>query len=342
MSIIFITMNKLPVPTGNPWQPSEQDPATVPVPLAVILVRIEGPYTERDRKLWTFLLHTVWSELEVKPVHELPVAKINRLFRECGGQHETNWIWESAGRLTRTIAEWERTEGDKRYQGIASLFQAEISTDAHISGILRFAFPALLIPILKDPRRFARLRVHFLIGISGKYAVTLYELLESVANKDDPGLEVSINTLRQWLKVPAGKLSTWDNFNRCALKPAINQINGNCVGAGFSVRMEPIKHGRSVERVRFIVTKVKTRLEFEEQIREAEKSTLAPSPTPLSNTIYLSTIDYEDAKRSAPTYDVYELERQWREWIADKPPPEKPGRAFVAFCAKKYIRRPNP
>ena len=50
---------KLPVPTGNPWIPSPADPATVPVPVPVIIVSVNGPYTERDRKLWTLLLQAV-------------------------------------------------------------------------------------------------------------------------------------------------------------------------------------------------------------------------------------------------------------------------------------------
>jgi len=28
---------KIPVPTGNPWVPSRHDPATIPVPLPVII-----------------------------------------------------------------------------------------------------------------------------------------------------------------------------------------------------------------------------------------------------------------------------------------------------------------
>ena len=70
-------------------------------------------------------------------------------------------------------------------------------------------FPPLLVPILKDPRRFARLRTHFLIELSGKYAVTLYELLESAANKDVPELKASVEDLRRWLQVPKGKLLRW-------------------------------------------------------------------------------------------------------------------------------------
>jgi hypothetical protein len=234
-------MSRHPVPTGNPWKVTKDDPATVPVPLPVVIVSVTGPYTERDRKLWAFLLHAVWDELGVKTIHELPVSKINHVFREIGGEHDSEWIWGSSQRLTKTIVEWEQTEGDTRYQGISSLFGAVISKEARASGVLRFHFPPLLIPILKEPRRFARLRVHFLLKLSGKYAVTLYELLEAVANKNDPVLIASIDELRQWLKIPAGQLPRFANINQRVLKPAIKQINRDPSGAGFRVDMEPIK-----------------------------------------------------------------------------------------------------
>jgi len=322
----------------------------VPVPLPVIIVKVQGPYTERDRKLWTFLLHAVWDELGVKPVHELPVSRINQIFRDLGGEHDAHWIWESAQRLTRTIVEWERIEGDDRYQGLAALFQAEVSQNIRLRGRLRFAFPPLLIPILKEPRRFARLRVHFLIGLSGKYAVTLYELLEGVANKAEAVLDVRVETLRQWLKVPAGKLATWDNFNRRAIAPAIAQINTHPAGAGFTVTMQPVKQGRAVDRVRFTVHKVDERRAFEEAIqgktawlnpggRQPNAPSLgSESVEPRVDHIRLSTSDYERAQAAAPRWDIYELERQWREWIADKDRPANPGGAFVAFCRKKARR----
>jgi len=65
-------LTTLPVPTGNPWTPTPEDPATVPLPFPVIIVSVEGPYTERDRKLWAFLLHAVWDELGEVNVHEIP------------------------------------------------------------------------------------------------------------------------------------------------------------------------------------------------------------------------------------------------------------------------------
>ena len=53
---------------------------------------------------------------------------------------------------------------------------------------------------------------------------------------------------------------------------------------------------------------------------------------------HLRTVTYEHAKRAAPGWDVYELERQWREWIDKKGPPQKPDAAFIAFCRNKFAR----
>jgi hypothetical protein len=338
--------NKRPVPTGNPWLPSKDDPATVPVPLPVIIVKVEGPYTERDRKLWTFLLHAVWDELGEKPIHELPISKVNQVFRQLGGEHDSKWIWECSKRLARTVVEWEHTEGDTRYNGVSALFGAIVTKEARASGNLRFNFPALLIPIIKEPGRFARLRTHFLIGLSGKYSVTIYELLESVANKNDPILDVPIDTLRMWLKVPDGKLNTWDNFNRRALLPALEQINANSLGAGFTVDMQPVKKGRAVHRVRFHVKKVDQRRAIEEAMQDGICPNVAchgsESTGPLFNPVRLSTTDYERARKVAPGWDIYSLESEWREWIAKKGNPEKPGPAFIAFCRKKYQREGRP
>ena len=53
---------------------------------------------------------------------------------------------------------------------------------------------------------------------------------------------------------------------------------------------------------------------------------------------HLRTATYEHAKKAAPGWDVYELERQWREWIEKKGLPQKPDAAFVAFCRNKFAR----
>jgi hypothetical protein len=321
---------KLPVPTGDPWRPSWHDPATVPVPYPVIVVSVEGPYTEQDRKLWTFLLHMVWDELEGNAIHERSVKEINRVFRELGGDHNTEWIWESSERLTRTIVQWRYTEGDTRYKGISGLFGAVLSEEARSVGKLRFSFPALLVPILKDPRRYARLRTHFLVKLSGKYAVTMYELLEAVANKEDPTLEASVEQLRQWLKVPEGKLLRGPDFRRRVIEPALQQINAHPEGAGFAVDTQWIKEGHAFKWVRFVVSKTAEREALEASLAKKERARL-PADVPLR------TSTYEQAKKLARGWDVYDLAAQWQEWGRKQKdwPPANPDGAFLGFCKQR-------
>jgi hypothetical protein len=53
---------------------------------------------------------------------------------------------------------------------------------------------------------------------------------------------------------------------------------------------------------------------------------------------------YHDARLVAPTYDVYYLEQEWRDWWVAMGMPEIgfPGKAFVGFCKKRYQMKPKP
>ena len=326
--------------TGNPWEPSGSIQATVPLPNDVIITKIEGPYTERDRKLWAFLVAAVWDDLATIRIHEMRVAKINAVFAELGGEKTASWIWDSAQRLSRTIVEWECGEDGKRLVGVSNMMNAQAAKHLRPSGLLRFEIPALLGEVIKNPCRFSRLRLHFMIGLSGKYAVTLYMLLESVANRDTPVMDVVLPQLRQWLKVPEGKLEKWFDLKRFAIDPALKQINGNPEAAGFTVTMEEIKEGRAVDRVRFVVTKSEARLTEEKSHRPEPSKPALPAAHASSPALHLPTTAYEQAKKAAPGWDVYALERQWREWMKGKPVPDNPSGAFVNFCKAKAKKPP--
>ena len=326
-------------PTGNPFIVDENNPATVPIPNAVIITRIEGAYTEKDRKLWVFLVHAAWDDLLKKNIHEIPICKINKVFRELGGDKGVNWIWESAKRLRDTKVDWEFDEDGERMQGVSNLMNAVTSKNARDTGRLRYEIPALLSEVIKQPFRFSRLRLHFMIGLSGKYAVTLYELLEGVANMKNPILEVEIEKLREWLKVPDGKLLRYIDFKRRVIDPALKQINDNSEGAGFSVLVEPIKDGRAVEKLRFNVLKCEDRLKDENGIG---KEQAAPVSVPIQpGGLSLPLTAYDKAKAAAPGYDIYFLETEWKEWLMKTGKiPENPEAAFIAFCRKKSEKKP--
>lgn len=326
-------------PTGSAWRINADDPATVPVPLQIVIVNVEGPYTERDRKLWTFLLHAVFDELGEKPLHALSVREINAVFRELGGDHNSQWIWESAKRLTKTTIEWEYTLGDERFQGISSIFGAVLTKPARASGRLTFHFPPLLIPILKEPLRFARLRVHFLIKLSGKYAVTLYEILEGFANRRDGLCRVTLDELRTWLKVPSGTYPTWKNFRLRVLDPAIAQINDDPLGAGFTVEYEPVRKGRFYEEIVFKITKTDGRKRAEKMLRDRMKAVESTKEAQAAGRPHLRAAAIEKARElTRYTLDMDEMQAQfWAHWEATGRPDFIKGvdAAFIGFCKTK-------
>jgi plasmid replication initiation protein len=158
----------------------------------------------------------------------------------------------------------------------------------------------------------------------------LYELLESVANKEIPDLRADVEELRTWLKVPAGKLKRWQDLRRYVLEPAVTQINDNPEGAGFRVKMKPRKEGRAIRWVVFEVLKTKERQALDAKLKDRDKQ------LDLFD-VRLRTETYEKAKEAALGWDIYLLESEWREWGMQQPrwPPDKPDGAFLGFCRQR-------
>src|SRR5271165_6747959 len=86
---LAVTTKQRPKATGDLWQPSVKNPTTVPVPLPVVVVRVEGPFTALDRKLWLALVRHAWGDLE-RPghIHEVQIAELINLFRKVSGRRD--------------------------------------------------------------------------------------------------------------------------------------------------------------------------------------------------------------------------------------------------------------
>ncbi|WP_111735566.1 plasmid replication initiator TrfA [Roseovarius amoyensis] len=57
-------------------------------------------------------------------------------------------------------------------------------------------------------------------------------------------------------------------------------------------------------------------------------------------TFHLDPETHQKARRVAPGWDVYVLEREWREWMTE--PPRNPDAAFIGFCKKVFEKRGRP
>lgn len=75
--------------------------------------------------------------------------------------------------------------------------------------------------------------------------------------------------------------------------------------------------------------------------RHAEKPLAV---TASSGTTHLSPDVYQEARKAAPGWDIYTLEQEWREWMADGglDAPANPDKAFLGFCRKVFEKRGRP
>ena len=139
-------------------------------------------------------------------------------------------------------------------------------------------------------------------------------------------------SLRQWLKVPDGKLVRWQDFRRKVLEPAVRQINDNPTGAGFQVKISLEKEGRAITWVIFQILKTQERQALDAKLSDREKQ------LNLFNVrVRLKPDTLEKAKPLAFGWDIYALEAEWQEWGSQQKdwPPRNPDGAFIAFCKKR-------
>jgi hypothetical protein len=276
-----------PKATGDLWEPSSKIPVTVPVPMPVVVVRIEGPFTALDRKLWLALVRKAWDDLD-KPgqIHEVAIADIVALFRKVTGRRDLGGsgtlqltkkmgeqtdaarLWQSVRRLAMTTIEWE----DNDYMGINSLLGARMDRNSRTTGRLYYTFDPLLAQHVLAPRVWARLNVHVVMKLRSKYAVTLYEILEAYANRENKTLIAPIEDVRSWLKVPEeAAYSVWRAFRRRVIEPAIDEINKHADEAGFTVAYEGLRDGKAFTKIKFTVSKTDGRTARESIIKRKSK-----------------------------------------------------------------------
>jgi hypothetical protein len=314
------------------------------------MVRVEGSFTALDRKLWVLLLHHAWDELDTNtPFHGIDVDEVLRLFRKFGrgdlgrsgkvkfgkDEEETNAaaLWQSVRRLVKTSVDWE----DKNYASISTLIsEALIDKEHRESGRILYSFGKILTQHILAPRSYARLRLHVVLALRSKYAVTLYEILEGYVNRREGTFTVTIDELRSWLKVPEASYQIWRDLRRFVLDPAQKEINEQGDQAGFFVAYEGIRKGKSFSSVKFVIVKTSERderdLTLQRQARRARA--FAASDKPSIEAYEPTAAVREKVRRIAPGWDINALAEKFRVYWKGKQPPKNPHGAFIGWVPK--------
>lgn len=354
-----IEKRRAPRPRRDPWDPRDFT-ASVPIESGIIYTKVTGPYTAKDRKLWPVLVHHAWQTDDLLgEEHSIPIAKISKLFSDHGSDNSARWIWDSTKRLAKTQIEWVNvSQRRKKAVGFSVLLSSAIIEKDDLTDVftLRYTLPEPLCKLLKDPEQYGRIRTQLLLSLSSKYTVSLYEVLTTIINREKPEIEVDLDELRQWLKVPEGKLTQWHHLRQRALDPAVDELNSRAENSGFCVSYEVNTGARNrVESLTFRTEKTTEQLLEDKIIQQslqsgrreqlslfdsAELEAIAPPEEVLQQEV-LRTLRDDDfrakVRKLVPGRNLASLEMEWLAWAQFKPdfPPKDPRKAFLGFCRRK-------
>ena len=226
-------------------------------------------------------------------------------------------------------------------------------------GPIKYSFPSELIDIIEKTQIFARIHTEVMFALSSKYSLALYEWMQKRINLQYVHYEtVSIEEARGLLNVEKGKLSTFGNLNKYAIKPATEEVS---FLTEYDVTAEPVKTGRAVTHVKFTWhkkrdvgsqiaaieelerSKVGRKARMENRVESPAHSETFPQITK-SSEILVSSSALEKGKELAIAagtgWDIYAIQSQYFEHADKKGKPDNPDGAFIGFVKKKIKERP--
>lgn len=228
--------------------PNAVNVAITPAMLAVLW----GVADELDRRrVSSTAQDAVWLEIPSKRL------------RDPDGRNDNFWLRECLDRLTGIQLKGE-------YRG--DPWGAVVLAEWHLTqggSMCRLLIPPAAIRAIRAPETFAKIEITAAYKLKG-HARRLYAALADKKRMGKPYWSFTLDELRRIFDLH-DKYSTWADFRRYVLIPALDEINDY---GTVSVKAKPEKAGRSIVGVRFD-WQWKTIDEARETDEENERHTLA-------------------------------------------------------------------
>lgn len=225
--------------TGDPLDPLGTGAMIKPAEL-VDVVEISS-LNRSEFLLYNQLLANAWNNIETVRVHRIQKSTLR-------GSHESNdRLHEAFDRLMGAFAKirHRHPETGRAMTTRVGLLGPNTEEDAE-DGYFYYSFNDTLLGILQYSRSWARLKTDVMYLLRSKYALRLYEIIERRINMNAQSETFTVDELRALLGVPDDKLTRFSDFNKYALKPAIDEINEI---TNYAVAVGVRKRGRAVHQL---------------------------------------------------------------------------------------------
>ncbi|MEP5555452.1 MAG: replication initiation protein [Paracoccaceae bacterium] len=235
-------MRKLALTNSSRTLDRRQNPGDLVKPVELIAVKGSSSLGIVERRIYNILIQNAFGPALGEAGQEFKIETSS-----LTDNNETlNELEISIDKLMQCIVTVQRSDGSR--DKVQLLGSNNLTSPDRPHGTLTYSIPDKLAEYLNDSKLFARLEVEVLRNFTSKYALSFYEQvsqwidLKYIATKD-----FSVEELRDILGVPEGKLTTFGNLNRNAIKPALLEVNAL---ADFTVSLIPTKTARKITGVR--------------------------------------------------------------------------------------------
>lgn len=189
--------------------------------------------------------------------------------------------------LAESIAETEEPDPD----GPHPIYRARpFFTDIRYrKGIITANFNPFMGPFLLDLKKcFTTYNLTEYLSLPSLYSQRIFEITKSLANSKDGEAIISMADLHRFLDTPPSFQANFKEFRRRVLEKAHKDITEK---TSFRFEWEPVKVGRSVEKIRFIFNGEKKALGLKEQEKAKEEKRRR-----LTNQRFLRAVECAKAK----------------------------------------------
>lgn len=316
-----------------------------------------SPLTLTDRRIYNLLLANAWNTILERSTHVIDRQELTK-YVDSNNQDIADTLQRLMGAIV-VIKIRNNKNGKPATRQMSLLGDNEIEE----RGPITYNFPPALINIVKTTKIFARLHTEVMFALSSKYSLSLYECIQKRKNLSYVTHEIfPIEEFRGLLGVPEGKLSTFGNLNKYAIKPAVKEVSflSDC-----TVTAEPIKTGRAVTHIKISWERkedVGAQIAAVEELERSSigrKERMEGTAESIANVASLSQKTNSSVKKLAHRltselieqgrsialeagtgWDIYAIQNEFLAYVAKKGQPDNYEGAWFGFVKKKVHNAP--
>lgn len=230
---------------------------------SIIRTRITVKSVEASRILAHLVACIRTDDEKLKQAYSVPARDI---IPYIGGENYKR-IKATCRELASAFAETEEPDPD----GPHPIYRARpFFTDIRYrKGIITANFNPLMGPFLLDLKKcFTTYNLMEYLSLPSLYSQRIFEITKSLANSKNGEATISMADLHRFLDSPKSFQANFKDFRRFVLEKAHKDITEK---TSFRFEWEPVKVGRSVEKIRFIFSGGKKALAQKEQEKAKEE-----------------------------------------------------------------------